>query len=270
MRHHFSGHSCRLTSGKLPRVAGKFSCREYSASLFFTPPTHRSLNTYTSAICLSPRTLLTTSKFTLQTHPSFPRVTDYSFKTMASPSERRTYEEIPYVEELEDYRPGGFHPVHIGDRFKDNRYLIVNKLGHGGFSTVWLAEDTVKKECVAASIQKAELSQSDEWTREIKILQHLANDDSNHPGRSCVLLPQDIFKLSGPNGTHVCIITPLQGQSLSMVTKRKRGKLSEILPLSKAKKACLDIIRAFSFIHSKGIVHAGMENTQCLHRIQLN
>lgn len=44
-------------------------------------------------------------------------------------------------EDLEDYRPGGYHPVNIGDEFNSGRYLIVRKLGWGHFSTVWLARD---------------------------------------------------------------------------------------------------------------------------------
>jgi len=39
------------------------------------------------------------------------------------------------------YRPGGFHPVKLGDTFKDGRYKVYHKLGWGGFSTVWLARD---------------------------------------------------------------------------------------------------------------------------------
>ena len=39
------------------------------------------------------------------------------------------------------YRPGGFHPVHLGDTFKEGRYRVIHKLGHGGFSTIWLARD---------------------------------------------------------------------------------------------------------------------------------
>ena len=41
----------------------------------------------------------------------------------------------------EDYRPGGFHPVHFEDDFKNGRYRVIKKLGHGSFSTVWLAVD---------------------------------------------------------------------------------------------------------------------------------
>ena len=40
-----------------------------------------------------------------------------------------------------DYRPGGFHPVALGDPLKGGRYKIYHKLGYGGFSTVWVARD---------------------------------------------------------------------------------------------------------------------------------
>ena len=45
-------------------------------------------------------------------------------------------------EQLEHYTPGGYHPTNLGDTFND-RYVVVRKLGWGGYSTVWLAEDQV-------------------------------------------------------------------------------------------------------------------------------
>lgn len=49
------------------------------------------------------------------------------------------------IEEGDDaYRPGGFHPVYIGDVFND-RYKILNKIGYGTYSTVWLVEDLQKR-----------------------------------------------------------------------------------------------------------------------------
>lgn len=42
----------------------------------------------------------------------------------------------------EDYRPGGFHPVALGDTFQDGRFVVRHKLGFGGQATVWLARDT--------------------------------------------------------------------------------------------------------------------------------
>lgn len=44
-------------------------------------------------------------------------------------------------ERMTRYRPGGFHPVKLGDTFNNGRYKIYHKLGWGGFSTVWLARD---------------------------------------------------------------------------------------------------------------------------------
>lgn len=38
------------------------------------------------------------------------------------------------------YRPGGCHPVYIGDVYND-RYKVLNKIGYGVYSTVWLVKD---------------------------------------------------------------------------------------------------------------------------------
>jgi hypothetical protein len=47
------------------------------------------------------------------------------------------------TEWIEDYRPGGFHPVHIKDRLGPNwRYSIQRKFGYGADATVWLAHDS--------------------------------------------------------------------------------------------------------------------------------
>lgn len=61
------------------------------------------------------------------------------------------YNWIPGVESLDRYEPGGYHPVAIGDVL-DKRYRVVDKLGSGGYSTVWLARDTAANSYVAVKI----------------------------------------------------------------------------------------------------------------------
>lgn len=60
------------------------------------------------------------------------------------------------AEDLEKYRPGGFHPVHLEDIYGNNRDKIVHKLDAGVFSTVWLARDELKDTWVALKIEITE------------------------------------------------------------------------------------------------------------------
>jgi len=67
---------------------------------------------------------------------------------------------VPKLKQVEtlNYNVGGFHPVHLGDTFKKERYSVIHKLGHGGFATVWLARDQVRGRYVALKILAARLS----------------------------------------------------------------------------------------------------------------
>ncbi|KAK2607758.1 hypothetical protein N8I77_006410 [Diaporthe amygdali] len=52
----------------------------------------------------------------------------------------RFHENATACEWGESYRPGGYHPVRLGDTFYD-RFHVIRKIGYGSFSTVWLAHD---------------------------------------------------------------------------------------------------------------------------------
>ncbi|KAM3065210.1 hypothetical protein ACMFMF_011337 [Clarireedia jacksonii] len=109
-------------------------------------------------------------------------------------SEYRFVASTAPTESLEGYRPGGFHPVNIGDRFKDGRYRVLRKLGYGSFSTFWLAKDdqgipqgrvfrscTQKAECyVALKVLTADLTVSE---NETSVLKAIAQSELPHPGK---------------------------------------------------------------------------------------
>jgi serine/threonine-protein kinase SRPK3 len=58
---------------------------------------------------------------------------------------------MPVFNNFEDvymYRPGGYHPVNLGD-VVGHKFKIIHKLGNGGFALVWLARHLDQQEYVA-------------------------------------------------------------------------------------------------------------------------
>ncbi|KAH6668266.1 kinase-like domain-containing protein [Halenospora varia] len=149
------------------------------------------------------------------------------------------------VEEIENYRPRGFHPVNIGDEFQD-RYKVVHKLGYGGFSTVWLARDKLARRYVALKILVAS-----KWPdcKELEVLQALVKGLTNHPGRHSVISLLDNFMIEGPNGRHVCITSFNYSPGAVAGSRRLRSDLA--LKFGKQTAQALD------FIHSQGFCHRG-------------
>ena len=68
----------------------------------------------------------------------------YSPPSRAPKDDERRFKPITSpCECVESYHPGRYHPVHVGDFFKDGQYRVIRKLGEGSFSMVWLARDVM-------------------------------------------------------------------------------------------------------------------------------
>ena len=72
-------------------------------------------------------------------------------------------------EGIPDYKIGGYHPVHIGEVL-ENRYVVLQKLGWGHFSTVWLCKDHKFNTFVALKFQKSASHYLEAAYDEVKIL----------------------------------------------------------------------------------------------------
>ncbi|PVH93024.1 kinase-like protein [Periconia macrospinosa] len=166
-------------------------------------------------------------------------------------SESTDYRWIDGVEGLELYEPGGHHPVMIDDVLH-NRYRIVDKLGFGGFSTVWLARDLTKNRNLVVKVGRSSVGFP---RKETEILQALqtpklplppgfeANPQTNIPSIF------DTFDVRGPNGTHTCYtLTPAQGNL-------KEKSFSRLFPVQVARALAAKLARAVAYVHSQGFVH---------------
>ncbi|ATY60334.1 kinase domain-containing [Cordyceps militaris] len=156
-------------------------------------------------------------------------------------------EGVEDTEDVENYEPGGFHPVHLGDTFDDGRYRIVHKLGAGGFSTVWLARDEKDKKWVALKIVAARHSIP---TAEKSSLTHAMLPVD---GKQRVVVHRRQFTFDGPNGHHLCLILPVLGPSMSDLSYHWNCRLTPWM----ARRAAYQAVRAVADLHSQGLCHGG-------------
>ncbi|KAG8226342.1 hypothetical protein J437_LFUL014585 [Ladona fulva] len=159
-------------------------------------------------------------------------------------------------EDPKDYRKGGYHPVKIGDLFQ-NRYRVVRKLGWGHFSTVWLCWDLVDKRFVALKVVKSESHYTETALDEIKLLKRVNNSDVNDPKRQKTVQLLNDFKISGVNGTHVCMVFEVLGENLLKLIIRSnyRG-----IPIANVKSIIRQVLEGLDYLHTKcRIIHTDIK-----------
>ncbi|KAJ6441542.1 hypothetical protein O9K51_05093 [Purpureocillium lavendulum] len=162
---------------------------------------------------------------------------------------------------VEDYRPGGYHPVVLGDVFDDGRYKVIRKLGDGSYSTVWLARDVENNRYVALKILVSKIVES---TTELQILRHISEVAPTEGARHITRL-LDEFEHRGPSGVHKCLVFEPMGPSVNTMVEelpqfkpRMRGMKVRYPPWM-AKSILKQSLRALSFLHENGIAHGDFQ-----------
>ncbi|KAL5345312.1 hypothetical protein ACLOAV_009682 [Pseudogymnoascus australis] len=165
------------------------------------------------------------------TPPSRPPNDDeLRFKTITSPCEW-----------AEDYHPGGFHPVHLGDvlttaGIRDNRYVALKIL----------------------------VSKPSEATKELQILQHITQVAGEEGDRHITKL-LDEFEHQGPNGVHKCLIFEPMGPSVNTMVeelpqfKPRYADMNVRYPPQMAKSILKQSLQGLAFLHKNGIAHGDFQ-----------
>ncbi|XP_017016047.2 SRSF protein kinase 3 isoform X1 [Drosophila takahashii] len=146
----------------------------------------------------------------------------------------------------EDYCKGGYHPVNIGDLFQ-GRYHVIRKLGWGHFSTVWLCWDLQEKSYVAIKIVKSAPHFAETAKDEIKILRTVRETDPSNPRRQKTVQMLDDFKITGVNGTHICMVFEVLGDNLLKLIRKSnyRG-----IPLGNVKTITRQVLEGLDYLHT--------------------
>ena len=179
------------------------------------------------------------------------------------------------IEDIEDYRTGGFHPISIGDTFDHGHFRVLCKLGFGGSSTVWLARDQ-REEGDPGRIVTLKAMRADVSSRklpseipELAISQKLRA--SFPPSESVDLQTVDHhFFVQGPNGSHLFLIFPLAGPSIYAISDSPgRTAGSRRLRADLARKVAKQTAVAVHRMHCIGVVHGGKWSSVSFSTMQL-
>ncbi|CAI5503269.1 unnamed protein product [Closterium sp. Naga37s-1] len=158
-------------------------------------------------------------------------------------------------EGTDDYKRGGYHPVKIGDTFRNGRYRVVKKLGWGHFSTVWLAWDETEKRYVALKVQKSASHYTESALDEVQLLRQVADGDPRND--KCVVRLLDHFRHSGPHGSHVCMVFESLGENLLSLIRRFRYRG---LPLPAVRHLARHILTGLDYLHRQlSIIHTDLK-----------
>lgn len=168
------------------------------------------------------------------------------------------------------YKIGGYHPVALGDKFNNHRYTIVEKLGWGHFSTVWMTHDKLhatrkSPEFVAVKIQKSAPHYRDAAFDEIELLNCVSTAVSSERVRCefgqsynpCLVRLLDQFEHTGPHGKHMCMVFEMLGENLLKVIQRYdyRG-----IPVDIVKGIARQMCVALDFLHRHcSIIHTDLK-----------
>ncbi|KFA52218.1 hypothetical protein S40293_00483 [Stachybotrys chartarum IBT 40293] len=162
--------------------------------------------------------------------------------------------EIEYMAEPQDrYHEHRLYPLLIGEVL-NNTYRVEHKLGHGGFSTVWMAQDMRDKTYVALKIVESGsagdcgLAIQEELVRSV-------------PDTSELLVCKDTYTLSTPHGVHRVLVFPLQGPNL-------RDRPAFTIGLSSRMSAALQVPQALKSLRDGGIVHRYINSANIMFGIE--
>jgi serine/threonine protein kinase len=138
-------------------------------------------------------------------------------------------------------------PVAIGNRFKGERYTVKHKLGWGGYSTIWIAWDVVKKTNVALKVLVDGKTECSVHESIAKVL----HETIAQVECSRLLLSTDTFKVSFQGRSHEIVVLPLCGPNLATYSIKRTTSMQQKIIVAK------ELLKAVRNLHAGGFVHRG-------------
>jgi len=138
------------------------------------------------------------------------------------------------------------------DRILDQRYRILEPIGAGGSSQVYLAQDTALGREVAIKVLDPQAA-ADGTLRKLFVKEARALAQLTHPNIVAV------YDVGEVDGLPFIVMEHVAGSSL-----KQRIERSGALPLDDAVRLTDEIANGLAFAHSRGIIHADLKPSNIL------
>ncbi|KAK3949773.1 serine/threonine protein kinase [Pseudoneurospora amorphoporcata] len=175
------------------------------------------------------------------------------------------------VENPNEYQPGGYHPILLGDRLgpasNPSRFRVFHKLGYCGFGTVWLCQDmdemriNKRWKWRVLKVMSTKASNLKRGNADLKVMEMFEGVDRELLKQKGVSLPMESFWVEGPNGRHLCLMMEWLGPETTGLA-RCIGHCDGMM-----KDICFQLLEAMEFIHSRGICHGDFRPQNILLRL---
>lgn len=155
--------------------------------------------------------------------------------------------EDPSLEWSELYRPGGLHPIDLGQYIdSEKRFEVCHKSGYGDEFTEWFTRDHVQHNWKLVKVFTADESSDDH--PELVLALALADSPTKVLEDNYIITPSESFWIDGPNGRHLCLVFPVLDHRTpkSIIYRRNPDELVNL---------CFQVGKAVAFLHKKGICH---------------
>ncbi|CAG8952408.1 hypothetical protein HYFRA_00001155 [Hymenoscyphus fraxineus] len=153
------------------------------------------------------------------------------------------------------YHKGGFHPVRLGEIY-NSKYKVLRKLGYGRYSTVWLVKNQETQKLWAMKVLSAECYGAGTDIFELEIMQHLTKKNPEHEGYPYISTLHDSFRHEGLNGSHVCLVMKVMGESLHTFADWFEDRR---VPRPLVQLYSWQLLAALDYAHSCGVVHTDIQ-----------
>ncbi|KAE9966880.1 hypothetical protein BLS_006763 [Venturia inaequalis] len=151
------------------------------------------------------------------------------------------------------YEDGIFFEIHVGDTYQE-RYIVLQKLGYGMSSTVWLVHDAFKNRYFAMKVLSTECYGNGYDFFELEILEHLRENQPDHPGQPYVSKLVDSFTKETSIGITLFLVFEVMAETLHSFIQSRR-----IHPAKIIKRFAKQLLLALDHAHKSGVVHTDIK-----------